>query len=316
MEATQNIKEKLDLVEKALFIKLGQGGEFEKKCIENNILKINYRDADHNLCLCGEWQKVKDSYINKHGFLVGVATFHTNQIKYFYEEEDGVLWITFYNNKLYWCFSEKEVFIQKDKTKIRKVAGKWSCKDFKNKILFIDNISGRLARVQGFRGTICSVLERDYLIKKIKGEQLPEIKEAEESFSQLKDKLIKLIEKLNPKDFEILVDLIFRNGGWQRLGVVGNTQRSIDLAIFHPITGENAVVQIKCQTDVAEFNKYKEIFTGMTDYDRFFYIAHTPQGNLEKYINDVDNLNLYFSDKIAELAVTSGLFDWILKKVG
>ncbi len=124
-----------------------------------------------------------------------------------------------------------------------------------------------------------------------------------------------LIKKLNPKDFEILVDLIFRSGGWQRVGVVGKTQKSIDLAIFHPITGESAIVQIKCQTDLAEFNKYKKIFTGMTDYDRFFYVAHTPQGSLEKYIKDIDNLNLYFSDKIAELAINSGLFDWILKKV-
>ncbi len=53
----------------------------------------------------------------------------------------------------------------------------------------------------------------------------------------------------------------------------------------------------------------------MTDYDRFFYIAHTPKGNMENYTKDIGNLNLYFSDKIAELAINSGLFDWILKKV-
>lgn len=310
-----NIKEKLNKVGNALFIKLGQGGKFEKECIEKNILKIGYNDADHNLCSRNKWQKIKDFYVNKRGFPNGVATFHVNQIKYFYKEDENVLWITFYNNKLYWCFSENKVFIQKDKTKIRKVIGKWSCKDLKGNTLFLDNISGRLSKVRGFRGTICSVSDRDYLIKKIKGEQLIEIKEAEESFGKLKDNLILLIKKLNPKDFEILVDLIFRSGGWQRVGVVGKTQKSIDLAIFHPITGESAIVQIKCQTDLVEFNKYKKIFTGMTDYDRFFYVAHTPQGSLEKYINDMDNLNLYFSDKIAELAINSGLFDWILKKV-
>ena len=311
-----NTKEKLNKVEKALFIKLGRGGEFEKECIEKNILKIGYNDVDHDFCSSDKWQKIKNYYVNKRGLQNGVATFHVNQIKYFYKEGENILWITFYNDKLYWCFSENKVFIQKDKSKIRKVIGKLSCKDLKGRILFKDNISGRLARVQGFRGTICSATDdNDYLIKKIKGEQLIEIKEAEESFGKLKDKLIFLIQKLNPKDFEILVDLIFRSGGWQRMGVVGKTQKSIDLAIFHPITGESAVVQIKCQTDLAEFNKYKKIFTGMTDYDRFFYVAHTPQGDLEKYINDVDNLNLYFSDKVAELAINSGLFDWILKKV-
>jgi len=54
----------------------------------------------------------------------------------------------------------------------------------------------------------------------------------------------------------------------------------------------------------------------MTDYDRFFYIAHSPKGDPEKYIAELENLNIYFSDKIAELAINSGLFDWILKKVG
>jgi len=310
-----NIKERLNKTTKALFIKLGAGGEFVEECMEKNILKIGYNDADHDLCLQGKWQKIKDYFVNKRSFQNGVATFHVNQIKYFYEEGEGVLWITFHNNKLYWCFSENKIFLQKDKTKIRKVIGKWSCRDLKGKILFLDNISGRLSKVQGFRGTICSISDNDYLIKKIKGEQLIEIKEVEESFRKLKDKLILLIKKLNPKDFEILVDLIFRSGGWQRVGVVGKTQKSIDLVIFHPITGESAIVQIKCQTNLAEFNKYKKIFSGMTDYDRFFYVAHTPQGDLEKYINDVDNLNLYFSDKIAELAINSSLFDWILKKI-
>lgn len=311
-----NIKEKFNKVGKTLFIKLGRGGEFEKECIEKSILKIGYNDADDVLCSSGKWQKIKDFYRNKHGFSGQVATFHATQIKYFYEEDENVLWITFYNNKLYWCFSDKKVFIQKDKSKVRKVIGKWSCKDLKGKTLFLDNISGRLAKTQGFRGTICSVPEKDYLIEKITGEQSKEINEVEESFRQLKNRLIPLIKKLNPKDFELLIDLIFRSGGWQREGVVGKTQKDIDLAIFHPITGERAVVQIKCQTNLTEFNKYKKIFTRMTDYDRFFYVTHTPQGDKEKYINDIDNLKLYFSDDVAKLAINSGLFDWILKIVG
>jgi len=308
-------EKKLNKVKKALFIKLGEGGRFEKECLDKNILKIGYNDADDALCSSGQWQKVKDYYQHKRNFPPQVATFHVTQVKYFYEADETVLWITFCNNKLYWCFSEPKVYAQKDGSKIRKVIGKWSCKDLKGRTLFLDNISGRLAKTQGFRGTICLVWEKDYLINKITGEQSKDIKESEEAFHQLKDKLILLIKKLNPKDFELLIDLIFRAGGWQRLGVVGKTQKLIDLAIFHPITEEKAVVQIKCSTNVPEFNKYKKAFTGMTDYDRFFYVAHTPQGDLKKYINDVDNLNLYFSDKIAELTINSGLFDWVLKKV-
>jgi hypothetical protein len=314
MNPTKEV-EKLNKVEKALFIKLGRGGEFEKECIEKNILKIGYQDADDILCSSGKWQKVKDFYHAKHPEWSGQIAFHVNQIKYFYEEDADVLWITFFENKLFWCFSEKKVFIQKDENKVRKVIGKWSCKDLKGNILFLENISGQLSKTQGFRGTICSVREKDYLIKKITGEQSKEIKEAEKSFGQLKSKLIFLIKKLNPKDFELLIDLIFQRGGWQREGVVGKVQKLIDLAIFHPVTEERAVVQIKCQTNLNEFNKYIETFAGMTEYHRFFYVAHTPQGDLEKYKNHADNLIFYDSEKIAELAINSGLFDWILKKV-
>jgi len=86
-------------------------------------------------------------------------------------------------------FREKIVF-DKENTRIRQVIGEWSCADLKNKTLFLDNISGLLTKVQGFRGTICKILEKDYLIKKILGEQLTEINEAEESFSKLKEKLV------------------------------------------------------------------------------------------------------------------------------
>ena len=35
---------------KVLFIKLGQGGEYEKECIEEkNILKLGYIEVDHEL---------------------------------------------------------------------------------------------------------------------------------------------------------------------------------------------------------------------------------------------------------------------------
>lgn len=311
------IKEKLDSVDQALYIKLGLGGEFEKECIEKNILKLGYNNINHKYCLQKNWQKIKDYYIND-GKTTGTATSHINQIKKFYKGDENVLWITFYNNKLYWCFAEKDVLIQDDNTKIRKVIGQWSCSDLKNNTLFLDDISGRLTKTQGFRSTICSVPEKEYLLKKIKVEQLEEIIEAEKAFNNLKDKIQTLIKKLNPKDFELLVDLIFRNGGWQRQRTIGKTTKSIDITIFHPITCENAVIQVKSQTNLAEFIKYKEIFSGMSnDYDRFFYIAHTPLGDTEKYNteNDLDSLNIYFSDKIAKLVISSGLFDWVSKTV-
>jgi len=300
---------------KALFIKLGQGGDFEDECIKKRqILKIDYREANHDLCLRGKWEKLKEFFTDKMHYQKGVATYHVTQIKYFYEEGKDVLWITFCDNKLWWCFSKKEITIENDKTKIRPVIGKWSCKDLKGKILFLEDINGRLLRTQGFRGTICSVAEKDYLLAKINGDQPKEIKEVEEVFNDLKEKIAHLIKRLRPKDFELLIDLIFRNSGWQRLGTLGKTQKLIDIAIYHPITGERAVVQIKCQSGLREFKEYEKTFLNMTEYDKFFYITHTPEPSLEQYKSE--DINIYFANKVAEMTINAGLFDWVIKTVG
>lgn len=302
---------------KVFFIKLGEKGRYEEEAIEKrNILKIGYTAISHTLCVTEKWNDVKNEIERKMHVSDGVTTYHLTQLKYFYEGDDNVLWITFSNNKLWWCFADGKVVPEKDGTRYRTVKGKWSCKDLKGRVLFLEDLSGRLLRTQGFRGTICKVAESDYLIEKINSKEPKEIKETEDAFNHLKGKLAVIIKKLQPKEFELLVDLIFRNAGWQRLSVIGKTTKTIDLAIGHPITGERAVVQIKCQSSLAEYKSYEKRFLGMTEYDKFFYIAHTPEPSLENYKSRSENINVYFSDKISELAINSGLYNWILKIAG
>jgi hypothetical protein len=52
-------KEKIDKTDKAPFIKLGQGGEFEKECIEKGILKIDYRDAVRHSIILNDMKQNK-----------------------------------------------------------------------------------------------------------------------------------------------------------------------------------------------------------------------------------------------------------------
>jgi hypothetical protein len=180
--------------------------------------------------------------------------------------------------------------------------------------LFKGNISGGLSKTQGFRGTICSVEEAKYALAKINNEQPKEVVEVENAFSELKSKLTALIKKLQPKDFETLVDLIFRQAGWQRVGDIGKTQKTIDLELFAPVTGEKAIVQIKAQSDLAQFLEYEIKFVPMkNDYNKFFYVVHSAKPNLEKYKNETE-INLYLVDKVAEFTISAGLVEWVIKK--
>src|SRR5205823_2994170 len=47
------------------------------------------------------------------------------QIKKFYEADEKVLWLTFYANKMWWCFSKPKIALLPDKSKTRPVIGKW-----------------------------------------------------------------------------------------------------------------------------------------------------------------------------------------------
>jgi len=300
---------------KVLFIKLGQGGEFEKECIEQNqTLRLDYRGIDHKFCINGQWEKVRDYYVNDRNIDTGAAQRHTNQIQQFYEEDENTLWITFYANKLWWCFSRPEITQLSDKTKTRPVIDKWSDKDINENVLLSGNISGSLLKTQGFRGTICRVGEEKYALAKINNEQPKEVVEVENAFSELKSKLTTLIKKLQPKDFETLVDLIFRQAGWQRVGDIGKTQKTLDLELFAPVTGEKAIVQIKAESDLKEFLEYEDEFVPMkNDYDKFFYVVHTPKDKLATYKNETET-KLYLVDKVAELTISAGLVEWVIKK--
>lgn len=299
---------------KVLFIKLGPSGTYEEDCIEkNNNIRLGYGEVEHQLCINKQWDKVSEYYTQKEKKTPSVATNHSNQIKKFYEEDENTLWITFYLNKLWWCFSKPEITLHQDNTKTRPVIGKWSDQDINQNVLHFGNLSGKLLKTKAFRGTICNVRENIYTLSKINGEKLKEVIEVQKVTDELKTKLTFLIQNLYWSDFETLIDLIFRQAGWQRVGATGKEEKILDLDLFAPLTGERAGVQIKAQSDLNEFLKYQIDFNKMGDYDKLFFVAHSPKKNLLNHINQSDT-KLYFVDKIAELTLSAGLVDWIIKK--
>jgi len=299
---------------KVLFIKLGRKGGWEEDCIEKNqTLHLGYREVDHSECLKGNWKAANDYYLKTKKCNQGTATSHTNQIKYFYESDDTVLWITFYANKLWWCFSKPDILLLPDKTKTRKVIGKWSDKDISGKKLAADNLSGKLLKTQGFRGTICEVPESAYVLLKINCEEPLEVIETREALNILETKLGSLIKHLQWKDFEILIDLIFRQAGWQRLGVTGKTEKTLDLDLLSPVTNEKAIVQIKSSSNSKEFRHYMAEFEKTRNYHKLFYVVHSPEKNLQPLPTN-EKIKLLLLDEITKLSINSGLIDWIIKK--
>ena len=124
-----------------------------------------------------------------------------------------------------------------------------------------------------------------------------------------------LMTLLGPCDFEILVDLVFSASGWRRLGVVGKTQKTLDLDLMLPITGERAFVQVKAKATSAELAEYVRTFEELGFYKRMFFVFHSGEAELDDDRVDDDRISVIGPDKLAELVVDAGLVDWLIQKV-
>ncbi|GAB4533100.1 MAG: hypothetical protein Kow0063_14560 [Anaerolineae bacterium] len=221
--------------------------------------------------------------------------------------------MTFYKNRLYWCFAKPGVTLLPDGSKIRHTQDGWKSTDIHDNPLDMGRLSGKLLSMQGFRGTICAVKEFNYLVRKINGEHSPVEQAALDARDALLHALEEIIKRLDWKEFEELTDLIFRQAGWQRISQLGKTQKTLDLDLFSPIANERYLVQVKSKADRKLFEEFQEETAGMDDYTRYYLVVHTPLSNLDKAL-ETDTHKLWLPAGIAGLVVQYGLVDWVIEK--
>ena len=295
------------------FIKLGEKGRWEKSCIEDEgTIRIGYESPYHENSLAGDWEPVRTFWLDYRKGDKGAATRDLNQIHDFYELSEDALWITFYKRKLYWCFAETLVIQREDGSLTRKTINGWSCEDLKARKLTIENLDGRVTKVQGFRGTICGVDLSEYLIRKINGEEQPEVKAAKGYLASLQHSVENLIQGLWWKDFELLVDLIFAQSGWQRISVLGQTDKDIDLDVFSPVTSRRAFIQVKSNASNETFNGSVARFREMGQFDEMYFVVHTSDSQLASRTEG--SISILDLNKLSELVINAGLVNWLITK--
>lgn len=295
------------------YIKLGEGGEWEDRCLNHDqTVMLGYANPHHSDALNGDWEKVYDFWLKHRNGHSGAATRDLNQIRDFYTLPESGLWVTFHSRHLYWCCAQSEVTELPDGERVRKALGGWKCESLTGEPLRIENLDGRVTKVQGFRGTICTVELEDYLIRKIRGEVQPDVKAAIQAHDHLKVCLASLISGLWWKDFELLVDLVFSQAGWQRVSVLGKTDKDLDLDLLAPVTGRRAFVQVKSSATLATLENSIAAFRSATDFDEMYFVVHTADPALRD--RAAEGVTIIDLPKLAELVVSAGLVDWLITK--
>lgn len=293
------------------YIKLGRGGDWEAESLRDGVLRFGYREAPHDLCARGDWQGVWEAMKAIRGD-AGAATRDVNQIRAYYEADEHSIFITFVGGLLYWCRPTGPVELLDDRSHRRLTAEGWRNTSVNGTLLSADRLSGRLLKVQMFRGTICDVRAGDYLLRKLSDQLSPEVAAAEEAERALMTAIVELMRLLTWQDFELLVDLVFSTSGWRRVSQVGRTQKTVDLELILPSTAERAFVQVKSQATSAALNDYVARLAEADAYDRMFFVWHT--GDIAEESSPAGVI-LLGPQKLSRMVLDAGLSSWLREKV-
>lgn len=294
-----------------LYIKLGPGGKWEQECIENGIIRFGYA-ATSEYALNGDWDSVRDYWISQRNSQ-GAATRDLEQIKVFFEGDENAIWITFYDRFLWWCRAEPGPRLHPTgEGTFRRVVGSWSNTDINGSPLDFENLSGKLLKTQAYRGTVCHVPESEYLIRKLNGEASEELIQAISAERHLILKILPLIEHLHPKDFELLVDLLFSTSGWRRLDATGETLKLVDIVMELPTTNEKAYVQVKSVAKKEDILEHVQYLKKSSGFSRLFFVFHS--GAVDQIEDYGDNVHFIGGEKLAQMVVNAGLTSWVINK--
>jgi hypothetical protein len=314
--------------EEIRYIKLGAGKtNTDEFCIENNVAYIGFGTSDESLfqfAQSGNWESFKSLTYERdrqgsERARRQRATSATNQVRAFFECDEKTLWITFFAGLLYYGRFSSATTPSIDSCLggcTRPLGVGWSCEDANKKQLKIENLSGNLTKVRGFQGTSC-VLDRNqkrYILTRLSGKVPPYINQMELARESMVEAVKQAIKALHPKDFEVLVEIIFSRS-WRRIGQAGGVEKFVDIIFEDPLNPHQRIaVQVKSQTSLKQIEEYCED-RQIERYAKFFFAFHTTDGReLVAKAGLPENVEIIDGDRLADLVVDSGLVHWLKEK--
>jgi hypothetical protein len=299
----------------AFYIKLGAGGVWEPDSIQTGKMRIGWLEeslADINSRNWTTIERQLRASAASQNLPAQVATKDLNNLMWIVESTSRDVWVTFHKAKLWWTRLLALPVEGDDVSKFRRTEP-WTDRAMDGRLLVASELPGKLAALQGFRGTVCHVHAVDLLGRVITGSPSPLAAAIDGGRESLCQNLVAVIKDLHWKDFETLVDLVFRAAGWERVSVLGQHAKAYDLELREPIANDRYVVQVKSRASLGDLRSTVSEFSG-SDFRRVFFVVHSPERNIVTATGLPDHVEVVTPGRLAALALDAGLVGWLRDK--
>jgi hypothetical protein len=298
------------------YIKLGPGGAWFDRCVDEGLIEFGHSSIEHTLAQSGNWPAVQAQFLAE-GRSLSKAKDFLREIEDFYTLGPNCMWVTIGHGRLWWAFADADVFpiVEAGRgARARRVIGRWRDTDVEGVVLSLSSLSTRLTKVAAYRQTICRIEAADYLLRRISCQDDPVAVNAKVARGHMISSAQAMIEALDWRDFEVMVDLIFASSGWRRISAIGGSdQADTDLILEQAVTGERAFIQVKSRASQAVVDDYVGRFRASQIFSLMFFVCHSPSSNLQA--PDDPKIHLWMGNTLAEQTVRAGLFDWLIERV-
>lgn len=298
----------------AFYVKLGRAGCWEADSIHKSRLRLGWPNQSLADINAGKWSLIAEQLQIEHPDKRQVATNDLNRLSDIALSTPDDVWVTFHGAKLWWARLASGPVEEDSISKYRVTVDGWHDASQSGKLLVANELPGKLAQLQGFRGTVCRVREKQLLRRVLEGSRSELASLICVARDRLCGRLEMAIAELHWKDYETLVDLVFRHAGWQRVSVLGQHAKAYDLELREAITGDRYVVQVKSQATRHDLDKTIQDFSD-TDYRKVFFVVHSPGADLAQAADIPPYVELVAPSHLAVLALDAGLSLWLEEKV-
>lgn len=298
----------------AFYIKLGRAGCWEADSIHKSRLRLGWRNQSLADINAGRWPVIAEQLQREQPDKQQVATTDLNRLQDIALSTPEDVWITFHGAKLWWARLALGPVEEDNISKYRVTLDGWHDTSQSGKLLIANELPGKIAQLQGFRGTVCRVREKLLLRRVLEGTRSELASQISAERARLCSQLERAITELHWKDYETLVDVVFRHAGWLRVSVLGQQAKAYDLELREAITGDRYVVQVKSQATRADLDKTIQDFSE-ADYRKVFFVVHSPAADLANAADIPTHVELVAPSHLAALALNAGLSHWLEEKV-